>query len=104
MHFAWIAAAALSVAACAPNTERRTPLEHLPVLQGDYFAIDSRETGHRYHIYVRHPESYAENHGQRYPIVFLLDGDSLFPMLAASQTFVEYDDEIGEALVVGIAY
>lgn len=104
MHYAWIAAVALNVAACAPSAERLTPLDHLPVLRGDYFAIDSRETGHRYHVYVRHPESYAENPGQRYPIVFLLDGDSLFPMLPASQTFVEYDDGIGEALVVGIAY
>lgn len=99
-----IAAALAAVAACAPVVDRSVPLDHLPVLKGDYFAIDSRETGHRYHVYIRTPESYAGNPGRRYPIVYLLDGDSLFPMLAASQTFVEYDDEIGEALVVGIAY
>lgn len=103
MRHSWITAAFVLVAACMP-AERVTPLDHLPVLKGDYFAIDSRETGHRYHVYVRTPESYAGNLGRQYPIVYLLDGDSLFPMLAASQTFVEYDDEIGEALVVGIAY
>lgn len=104
MRYSWIVAAALSVAACAPNAERVGPLNYLPVLRGDYFVIDSRETGHRYHIYVRTPESYTGNPGQHYPIVYLLDGDSLFPLLAASQTFIEYDDGIGEALVVGVAY
>ena len=104
MHRIWISAAAVAAAACAPQARQVTPLDHLPVLRGDYFAIDSRETRHRYHIYIRAPESYAEKQGQHYPIVYLLDGDSLFPLLAASQTFNEYDDDIGEAVVVGIAY
>lgn len=104
MRPGWIAAACLVLAACAPAAAPITPLDHLPVLKGDYFAIDSRETGHRYHIYIKTPESYAARPGQRYPIVYLLDGDSLFPMLAPTQTFSEYDDEIGEAIVVGIAY
>lgn len=103
MRYLWLAAM-LFVAACTPSAQRITPLDHLPVLQGDYFAIDSRETGHRYHVYIRIPESYAGSPRLRYPIVYLLDGDSLFPMLAATQLFSEYDDGIGEALVVGIAY
>ena len=104
MHRIWIAAAAMAAAACAPQAQRVTPLDHLPVLRGDYFAIESRETGHRYHIYIKAPESYGKSPQQRYPAVYLLDGDSLFPLLAASQTFNEIDDGIGEALVVGIAY
>lgn len=99
----WIAAAFMMAAACTPAIQPVTPLDHLPVLKGDYFAIDSRETGHRYHVYIRTPESYAGNAGP-YPIVYLLDGDSLFPLLAASQTFSEYDDGIDEAVVVGISY
>lgn len=81
-----------------------TPLDHLPALHGDYFAIDSAEAGHRYHIYIRTPEGYDENPGRRYPIVYLLDGDSLFPMLAPSQLFIHYDDGLPDVLVVGIAY
>ena len=100
-----IALAALSLGALvSPGAAQTVPLDHLPVLQGDYFPIDSRETGHRYHIYIKTPESYGEQPAQRYPIVYLLDGDSLFPMLAASQTFTEIDDGIAEAIVVGIAY
>jgi hypothetical protein len=100
----WITAVCVGLAACAPASRPITPLDHLPVLKGNYFAIDSRETGHRYHVYVNTPESYAASPVQRYPIVYLLDGDSLFPLLAPTQTFSEYDDGIGEAIVVGIAY
>ncbi len=80
------------------------PIDHLPVLAGDYFAIDSREAKHRYHVYIRYPEGYAEQADRRYPIVYLLDGDSLFPHLASLQLFLHYDDNIPDALVVGIAY
>jgi len=80
------------------------PLDHLPVLAGDYFAIDSREAGHRFHIYIRYPEDYAKQPQQHYPVVYLLDGDSLFPLLGAMHLFLAYDDDLPEALVVGIAY
>ena len=100
----WIVALALIVAASPARAAPATPLDHLPVLAGDYVAIDSRETGHRYHIYVRYPEGYAETASQRFPIVYLLDGDSLFPMLAAMQRFIHHDDALPDALVVGIAY
>lgn len=102
-HFG-IAAIALLVAASPATAAPATPLDHLPVLAGDYFPIDSREAGHRYHIYVRYPEGYTEAPSKRFPIVYLLDGDSLFPMLAATQLFIHYDDKLPDALVVGIAY
>lgn len=99
-----IAAAALLVAACHASATRITPLDHLPALAGDYLAIDSREVGHRYHIYIRYPEGYAEQPARRFPVVYLLDGDSLFAHLAPMQLFLHYDDDLPEAVVVGIAY
>ena len=97
-------ALAASVAACASPAARTTPLDHLAVLEGQYFPIDSREAKHRYHVYVRYPEGYAEQPARRFPIVYLLDGDSLFPHLASLQIFLHYDDKLPDALVVGIAY
>ena len=102
-HF-WIAAIALLVAASPAHSAPAAPLDYLPVLAGDYFAIDSREAGHRYHIYVRYPEGYAERPERRFPIVYLLDGDSLFPHLASLQLFLHYDDKLPDAVIVGIAY
>ncbi|MBA2466621.1 MAG: alpha/beta hydrolase [Sphingomonas sp.] len=93
-----------SVAACASPAARVTPLDHLAALEGQYFPIQSREAKHLYHVYIRYPEGYAEQPKRRFPIVYLLDGDSLFPHLASLQLFLHYDDKLPDALVVGIAY
>jgi predicted alpha/beta superfamily hydrolase len=60
--------------------------------------------GSTYHIYIRYPEGYAEHPNRHYPIVYLLDGDSAFPMLAPEHLFLTYDDHLPEAIIVGIAY
>ena len=80
------------------------PLDHLPALRGDYFRIESAATGRPYHIYVRYPEGYDPAAAALYPTVYVTDGDSLFPILAANQLFLTYDDSLPEAIVVGIAY
>lgn len=82
----------------------KVPLEHLPALAGDYFPIHSQATGRDYHVYVRLPEGYAAQPDRRWPVVYLLDGDSLFPLLAPTHLFLHYDEHLPEAIVVGIAY
>ena len=105
----WLAVAMLS--ACQPMSQvsasragATDPLDFLPALRGDYFQYESRSVGRPFHIYVRLPEDYAENSTEQYPVVYLLDGDSLFPILAANHLFLNYDDGLPEAIVVGIAY
>jgi predicted alpha/beta superfamily hydrolase len=81
------------------------PMNYLPALAGDYFELLSKETGRRYHIYIRLPESYSNAlPDTRYPVVYLLDGDSLFPILATEHLFLNIDDKLPEAIIVGIAY
>lgn len=80
------------------------PLNHLPAIAGDYFPLASKATGLTYHIYVRYPQGYADHPTKRYPIVYLLDGNSAFPLLAAQHLFLTIDDKLPEAIVVGIAY
>jgi uncharacterized protein len=98
--------AALLLGGCAstatpPST---APLDHLAALQGDYFPIRSASNGRSYHIYVRLPEGYADAPHRKYPTVYLLDGDSTFPMLAPQHLFLNYDDNLPEAILVGIAF
>ncbi|GLS01938.1 hypothetical protein GCM10007859_19570 [Brevundimonas denitrificans] len=81
-----------------------SPLDFLPALRGEYFPIHSAETGRTYHIHVRLPEGYDAAAATPYPTVYLTDGDSLFPILAANHLFLTYDDRLPEAIVVGIAY
>ncbi|MDP4535128.1 alpha/beta hydrolase-fold protein [Alkalimonas collagenimarina] len=84
--------------------ETLVPLNHLPALQGDYFKLHSETVDRAFHIYIRLPEGYDSNAETQYPVVYLLDGDSLFPILAANHLFLTYDDQLPEAIVVGIAY
>jgi hypothetical protein len=106
--FAVLLAVCAALTACAPQvrslspTPQPAPLTYLPALSGEYFPITSRETARTYHIYVRKPEGYDP--AKRYPVVYVLDGDSLFPLLAASHLLIALDDKVPEAIVVGIAY
>lgn len=89
-----------------PNENPRVsiPLEFLPALGGGYFKFDSTAVGRPFHIYIRLPQGYDKNTAELYPTVYILDGDSLFPILAANHLFLNYDDGLPEAIVVGIAY
>jgi uncharacterized protein len=82
----------------------RGPLDHLPALSGDYFPLHSAATGRDYHIFVRLPEGYEATSSASYPVVYILDGDSLFPLLAPTHLFLTYDEQLPEAILVGIAY
>lgn len=99
----WAALLLLSACAAAPKAHVG-PLNYLPALAGDYFPLRSAATGTTYHIYVRYPEGYADDPARRYPTVYLLDGDSAFPLLAPEHLFIHYDDKLPEAIIVGIAY
>lgn len=94
----------LDDAKAQPDQRTDGSIAHLPSLRGDYFLLNSQAVGRGYHIYVRLPEGYEESEALRYPVVYLLDGDSTFPMLAPLHLFMHYDDKVPEAIIVGIAY
>lgn len=98
-----IAALALSLSS-ARSATAEGPIQYLPPLEGDYFALSSEAADHRYHVFISYPPSYETEPERRYPIVYVLDGDSLFPLLATQQLFLGYDENLPEAIVVGIAY
>lgn len=79
-------------------------MAHLPGISGDYFALDSVTIGRRFHIFVKLPESYDKEPRRHYPVSYLLDGDTSFPMLAPTHLFLNYDEGLPEAIIVGIAY
>ena len=86
------------------DAKRIIPLNYLPSLAGDYFALRSKVMGSTYHIYIRLPEGYASKPTTYYPIIYLLDGDSAFPLIAPEHLFLTYDEKLPEAIIVGIAY
>lgn len=106
--FAGLLTLAVSTARAAPpaaaSHPQVTPLEHLPALKGDYFPLTDPGSGRVHHVYVRYPEGYDARSATRYPVVYVLDGDSLFPLLAPTHLFLHYDERLPEAIIVGIAY
>ena len=101
---AMASAAATQAGAAEAGQGTEGSLAHLPSLRGDHFRLGSQAVGRAYHIHVRLPEGYEEDESRRYPVVYLLDGDSTFPMLAPLHLFMHYDDKVPEAILVGIAY
>lgn len=73
-----------------PGTERRTLL--------------SRETGHRYDLYIASPARTESNRGQRYPVLYLLDGQWDFKLLVSIQGGLKYDRYVPDVIIVGITY
>jgi predicted alpha/beta superfamily hydrolase len=92
------------LAACTPVSTVSSRFESLPALRGDYFPITARTNNRQYHIHVRLPEGYDPAQAATYPVVYILDGDSLFPLLAPTHLFLHYDEKLPEAILVGIAY
>lgn len=72
-------------------------------LRGEAFRLESPALGRGFDIYVRLPTDYDPD-GLAYPVIYVLDGDSLFPILAANHLFLHYDDQLPEAVIVGVAY
>ena len=97
-------AASMLLSPVHAQTTKSVPLDFLPALKGGYFPIQSQAAKHTYHVYVRVPQDYDAEPERRYPIVYLLDGDALFPVIGGNHIFLTIDDKMPEAIVVGIAY
>ena len=90
----------------APATQAE-PFDHgkLQALSDTtYQALHSETLGHALHVYVRVPESAAENPDQKYTVVYLLDGGVTFPLISAYYHYLRYTEEIPELVLVGISY
>lgn len=97
--FHWVLLLPLA-AGCASNES----LETMQALKGTQVeTVFSEHTGHRYQILVRPPVS-IETGGRAYPVIYLLDGGSMFPQLAEYYHYLRLGDEVPEAFIVGISY
>ena len=96
---------ALCAAACQmAQPAARVDAPALAALRGGYFELNSASLGRPMQIHIALPEGYAEQPTRGYPVVYLTDGDSLFPLLAPTHLFLTYDEPIPPAIIVGIAY
>jgi len=69
-----------------------------------HHEIVSTEADHRYHVFVGLPPGYDEAEETRYPVVYILDGGVLYPLLRAYQRYLRLGEEVPPVILVGISY
>lgn len=67
-------------------------------------TIKSVNTGRNYDIYLLLPANYAQNTDKRYSVLYVLDGQWDFKLLASVQGGLLYDKFAPEMIIVGITY
>lgn len=101
--FRWIlfalCALITSVAGAAPALDRLFGLGP----DVETFTVSSETLERDFHVYVRLPRDYAATDCD-WPVVYLLDGGILFPMLAPYQLMMEIDGIAPQVVMVGISY
>ncbi len=65
--------------------------------------LSSTTLGREYQLAVSLPESYASSQ-QRYPVVYLLDGDLIFGMAASLTPLLNWLSNVPDLIIVGINY
>ena len=69
-----------------------------------YHLHQSPSLKHDYHVYVLSPKSPDSEPAEKYPTVYLLDGDVTYPMLAAHYHLLSVAEDIPKIIIVGISY
>ena len=66
--------------------------------------IVSQEVDDTFYVYIRLPKNYSENLSQRYPVLYLLDGDISFNMAASIIRYLQFGEDIPDLIIVAPAY
>ena len=73
----------------------------------DYLSLTNpkkTKNQYPYHLFVRIPEEYHDHPEQTFPVLYLLDGGTTFPMFASSYTQLRWMEDVPPMLIVGISY
>jgi predicted alpha/beta superfamily hydrolase len=66
--------------------------------------LSSSVTGLDYELYVSLPKTYKQGDTTRYPVLYVLDGSFMFPVMHAMQLFLAESEETRDVIIVGIGY
>ncbi len=56
-----------------------------------------------YYLYIKLPKDYNETN-ERYPVIYLLDGDIAFTMGWSTVRYLQYGSQLPDVIIVGIGY
>ncbi|MCB1122022.1 MAG: hypothetical protein KJT03_10760, partial [Verrucomicrobiae bacterium] len=93
------------VLATVVSTEAEVSTRKLPVLTGtDVLSVHSKSVGDDFVVYVRVPPEAAAEPERKFPVIYTLDGDHTFPMMASVVTELGFSGAVPPAIIVGIGY
>jgi predicted alpha/beta superfamily hydrolase len=78
-------------------------LPRVGLMQTEDRRLFSHQIGIEYQLAVWLPESYTTS-GQRYPVIYVLDGDLVFGMATALLPAMSLIDRVPQMIIVGIGY
>lgn len=71
------------------------------VLEPDHI-ITSKLLDRDFQLYMSFPKNYSTKDTITYPVLYLLDGKSNFPLFDATKEFIDFSREIEDIIIVGI--
>ena len=96
-----VAALFLTASAAASDLDTR-------YLQGlgdsSYLQVESDSVGRNFHIYIMLPDGYDQEAERTYPTIYVLDGGALFPLLVSYYGYLNFGEEVPDAIIVGVSY
>jgi predicted alpha/beta superfamily hydrolase len=94
----------LALGAAASAQVASSPFPPVSVSGTELRSLKSASTGRNYDIQVLLPTDYSKNASARYPVLYVLDGQWDFKLLASVEGGLLYDKFVPEMIVVGITY
>ena len=75
-------------------------------LYDDYKKMNfsSKVTGQEYELFIAVPKSYKTKDTTTYPVLYVLDGNFMFPVMHTMQRLLSEIQEVQDIIVVGIGY
>lgn len=68
------------------------------------YDLASKATGQEYEILVSLPNGYSEKDTAKYPVLYVMDGNFMFPVINAYKHLLSETGEVSDFIVVGIGY
>jgi predicted alpha/beta superfamily hydrolase len=68
----------------------------------EYREFTSKINGQQYALWVGLPDSYAKDGSRRYPVMYVLDGQLLFPLVSSIHRGMWLGKDLPELIIVGV--
>jgi hypothetical protein len=68
----------------------------------EYREFTSKITGQQYALWVGLPDSYTKDASRRYPVMYVLDGQLLFPLVSSIHRGMWLGKDLPELILVGV--